>query len=184
MSDRIELQLGEAAKAFPFSSTEKCLSYLGQHFRHILNVAASVDDCSAGSELIRRHIFVHLDDNEDKFNLLILMVQKLYALVSGKIIPDDSDSLANHECLLPGHLINSFVKEKLQDVLGNLPIVMRADRNKNKVNVDLTDDAYVHTLITRGKYDVGIDRQLLVYIFIDIGIYVYGRRYRPPSDMP
>ena len=61
---------------------------------------------------------------------------------------------------------------------------MRADRNKNKVNVDLTDDAYVHTLITRGKYDVGIDRQLLVYIFIDIGIYVYGRRYRPPSDMP
>jgi hypothetical protein len=74
-------------------------------------------------------------------------VRKLYALVSGKIINDDSDSLANHEVMmrghfaacrmqhvrrlatqvmLPGHLIGAFVKEKLQDMLETLKLQVGA----------------------------------------------------------
>ena len=74
-------------------------------------------------------------------------MRKLYALVSGKIINDDSDSLANHEVMmrghfaacrmqhvrrlatqvmLPGHLIGAFVKEKLQDMLETLKLQVGA----------------------------------------------------------
>lgn len=45
------------------------------------------------------------------------MIEKLYALVSGEILPDNLDSLQNHEVLLPGHLYLMFLKEKLEESL-------------------------------------------------------------------
>ena len=32
------------------------------------------------------------------------MIDKLYALVAGEIMPENLDSLASHEILLPGHI--------------------------------------------------------------------------------
>ncbi|TYI89180.1 hypothetical protein E1A91_D03G036500v1, partial [Gossypium mustelinum] len=66
---------------------------------------------------LRNHIFVHLNDNNDKFNLLIFMVQKLFSLVDQTSAPDNSDSLQNQEILLSGHLITIYLKEKLEDWL-------------------------------------------------------------------
>ena len=49
----------------------------------------------------------------DKFNVICLMVDKLYALVDGIIEPDNLDSLSNQEILLPGHLYQMIIREKL-----------------------------------------------------------------------
>jgi DNA-directed RNA polymerase I subunit RPA2 len=38
------------------------------------------------------------------------MIQKLLALVAGDCVPDNPDSPMNHEILLPGHLIQMFLK--------------------------------------------------------------------------
>lgn len=38
------------------------------------------------------------------------MIQKLAALVGGDCCPDNADSPANHEVLLPGHLWGMFIK--------------------------------------------------------------------------
>ena len=45
------------------------------------------------------------------------MVEKLYSLVDGDIKPENLDSLAVHEVLLPGHLYLMILKEKLEDTL-------------------------------------------------------------------
>ena len=51
-----------------------------------------------------------VDDRSDetvgqqKFDLLILMLRKLYAFVTGDILEDNADSLMNQEILVPGHL--------------------------------------------------------------------------------
>ena len=62
----------------------------------------------AGQRLINEFIFVHLTgrpaEGQAKFDLLVYMVQKLYALSSGKILEDNPDSPMNQEILLPGHL--------------------------------------------------------------------------------
>ncbi|GLT64966.1 hypothetical protein SLA2020_374250 [Shorea laevis] len=67
--------------------------------------------------VLRDYIFVHLDDNDDKFNLLISMVQKLLSLIDQTCVPDNLDSLQNEEILLPGHIITIYLKEKLEDWL-------------------------------------------------------------------
>ncbi|CAN6678487.1 unnamed protein product [Malus baccata var. baccata] len=38
------------------------------------------------------------------------MVQKLFSLVDQTSVPDNPDSLQNHEVLLPGHLITIYLK--------------------------------------------------------------------------
>ena len=45
------------------------------------------------------------------------MMQKLYALVTGQCSPDNPDSPMHHEVLLPGVLMQTLFREKLQDAL-------------------------------------------------------------------
>jgi len=60
---------------------------------------------------------VHLSDNMDKFNYLLIMTEKLYALINNEIQPDNLDSLMNQEVLLPGHLYMMMMREKLEEIL-------------------------------------------------------------------
>ena len=46
-----------------------------------------------------------------------MMVDKLYALVDGDVKPENLDSSAVHEVLLPGHLYLMVLREKLEDIL-------------------------------------------------------------------
>lgn len=55
------------------------------------------------------------------------MVEKLYALVDGEIKPENLDSTAVHEVLLPGHLYLMILKEKLEDSLGYVKTKMMKD---------------------------------------------------------
>ena len=61
-------------------------------------------DVEIGSFLIESLIFVHLANNEDKFQTLCLMIEKLYAAVAGECEYDNLDSVSNQEVLLGGHL--------------------------------------------------------------------------------
>ena len=45
------------------------------------------------------------------------MIRKLFTFVENKCFNDNSDALMNHELLLPGHLINMYLKEKIEDSL-------------------------------------------------------------------
>lgn len=63
---------------------------------------------------------MHLRTPKDKFNTLALMIDKLYCLVNGEIGPENLDSLAVHEVLLPGHLYLMILREKLEDHLSFL----------------------------------------------------------------
>ena len=53
----------------------------------------------------------------DKFNYLLIMTEKLYALINNEIQPDNLDSLMNQEVLLPGHLYMMMLREKLEEIL-------------------------------------------------------------------
>ena len=63
----------------------------------------------------------------------------------------------NHELLLPGHLINMYVKEKLQDAL--LGVRMQAIRelrmNKNKCLLDCVTTKFYHRLLERQCTSIG-----------------------------
>ncbi|KAG8391300.1 hypothetical protein BUALT_Bualt01G0173600 [Buddleja alternifolia] len=96
---------------------DQCLQHIGEHFQPLMMGLEKESYSVVAEAVLRDYIFVHLDDNIDKFNLLIFMLQKLFSLVDQTSVPDNPDSLQNQEVLLPGHLITIYLKEKLQDWL-------------------------------------------------------------------
>jgi DNA-directed RNA polymerase I subunit RPA2 len=83
----------------------------------MLQVSEKLSDEQAGDLLLSRYIFVHLDKNEEKFELLLHMLRKLYAFVAGEAAEDNADALNNQEILLCGHLFTSMIKEKFEEFL-------------------------------------------------------------------
>lgn len=130
LSARVELILREANK-FAVYSRDEALAYLGKHFRFAMPyVYESMSNVEVGHMLLDEYVFVHLPKGEkgraQKVELLCLMLRKLYAFAKGEVREDNSDSVMNHELLLPGHLYLMILKEKLQDMLA----AMRANITK------------------------------------------------------
>ena len=62
----------------------------------------------AGMQLLREHVFIHLEHPADKLNLLLAMLNKLFALASGECCEDNPDALTHHEvCMEPLLLVVS-----------------------------------------------------------------------------
>ncbi|BES88059.1 Hypothetical protein polymerase [Nesidiocoris tenuis] len=59
-------------------------------------------------------ILTHLDGNEDKWNCLVFMVQKLFSFVRNKSAAEGVDSVMMQELLLGGHLYLQVLKDKLR----------------------------------------------------------------------
>ena len=113
--DRLQLMLLEAARLPEALHTpDQCLSFLGARFRPSLRPPARLTDAEVGRLLLRRHVLVHLaaEAVDAKWELLLLMLQKLYALAAERCAEDSPDSLVNQEMLLPGHLWLMIRQEK------------------------------------------------------------------------
>jgi DNA-directed RNA polymerase I subunit RPA2 len=128
--DRVEAAL-RALRALsePVGTQVQCLAYLGRRFRSQLGVpdAAAVSDEACGRALIDRYVLVHAPAAEAKWEVLLSMLQKLYALAAGRIAEDNADSLVNQEVLLPGHLLTMLVKERLGEVLQAAALAARKE---------------------------------------------------------
>ncbi|KAJ4969689.1 hypothetical protein NE237_002788 [Protea cynaroides] len=116
LGERVKIILDEVRNLSLFTH-HQCLRHIGEYFRHVMDGLETKRNSHVGEAVLREYIFVHLDNNNDKFNLLIFMLQKLFALVDQTAAPDNPDTLQFHEVLLPGHLITIYLKEKLQEWL-------------------------------------------------------------------
>jgi len=101
---------------------------------------------------VRRSLAIHLDDNEDKFNLYILMMQKLFSVVQKKCCVEGADGLMMHELLLGGHLYLQVIKEKMQGWLQLLKAVI-LKKAKSTMSFTLTTSKYkqVMFIVTKCK---------------------------------
>jgi len=113
---RVELMLADSQR-LGLVTQEDHLCYLGRHFRVVLEVDDDTSDAEAGRLLLQRHILVHCKSFSSKFQLLLLMLSKLYTLASGSCEADNPDALSNQELLLPGNLLMMFLSERIRDFL-------------------------------------------------------------------
>lgn len=132
LSDRVLMLLRDAKRyESALHSREAALAYLGARFKTVLDVPESFSDVQVGQNLLDRFVLVHLKPGaaggRDKYNLLILMLRKLYAFVAGAILEDNADSLANQELLLSGHLLQLFIKEKLYEFTQGIETSIKKD---------------------------------------------------------
>lgn len=117
ISERVEVLLNETKKRSLYSK-KQCLTYLGFLLKGIINETnPSLSNEEIGDIFLKEFIMIHCEDNNQKVNTFILMIQKLYALVNGSIEPDNLDALISHEILLSGHLYMMFFREKVDEVL-------------------------------------------------------------------
>jgi DNA-directed RNA polymerase I subunit RPA2 len=93
---------------------------------------------------------VHLDNPKDKFNTICLMIDKLYALVNGDILPENLDSTAVHEVLLPGHLYLMLLREKLEDSLSFMRTKMIKDLASSKTPSKIIELEYLKKNLENG----------------------------------
>lgn len=150
--------IGERAKIildelqnFSLYTRSQCLQHIGEHFQPLMTGLENKSYSDVADAVLRDYVFVHLDDNIDKFNLLILMLQKLFSLVDQTSVPDNPDSLQNQEVLLPGHLITIYLKEKLQDLLLRAKRALQDEVENNAKKFELSSLADVKKVIDKSS---------------------------------
>lgn len=79
-SIRMELLLRDF-KVFKLKTQDECLGYLGSLFRGYLPISDRTSDIDAGLLLIKRYIFVHVDNHAMKLECLLHMLRKLFSFV-------------------------------------------------------------------------------------------------------
>ncbi|XP_049533651.1 DNA-directed RNA polymerase I subunit RPA2 [Anopheles darlingi] len=99
---------------------QDCLRYLGMLFRMRLTLCSMpkwYTDEQAGVFLLRTCVLIHLDHNEDKFNLLVFMMHKLYAAVQGRCATESLDSVMMQEVIHGGHIYLKLLRELCMSTL-------------------------------------------------------------------
>ncbi|XP_006499088.1 DNA-directed RNA polymerase I subunit RPA2 isoform X1 [Mus musculus] len=119
-------------------SQKQVLNYLGECFRVKLSLPDWYPNVEAAEFLLNQCICIHLQSNTDKFYLLCLMTRKLFALARGECMDDNPDSLVNQEVLSPGQLFLMFLKEKMENWLVSIKIVL--DKRAQKANVSINNE--------------------------------------------
>ncbi|KAG4304220.1 hypothetical protein PORY_002401 [Pneumocystis oryctolagi] len=152
--DHVEILL-RIYKNYEIYNQKQTLEYLGEKFRVVLNLDDDLTYEEVGKELLKKVVFVHLQDNYDKFRLLIFMIRKLYSLVFGECCPDNPDSAQNQEILLGGFLYGMIIKEKIEDYLFSLKNTVLQDLRKLSSSVNFFDKKYISKLFQRVPNDIG-----------------------------
>ena len=127
VTERAELLLRTYKTVFNMHGRMSTRAYLGERFKHVLDVPQDLSNEATGTEFLRKIVLVHLGNvdvseaqDRDKFNQLLFMIRKLYAYVAGDCSADNPDAVSNQEVLLGGFLYGSILKEKLEEWLASL----------------------------------------------------------------
>ncbi|KAJ3188155.1 hypothetical protein HDU85_005304 [Gaertneriomyces sp. JEL0708] len=156
LTDRVELLL-RGFRRYAVHTRKQCLTYLGSKFAVMMDSPEDLYEDEVGVELLKRVVLVHLDDPREKFNMLIFMMQKLYALVAGECAADNPDSPQCQELLLPGHLYLAIMKEKMGDYLAAIKMQIQQDLRRTPASVDFADKKYLAKVLLKcgGAADIG-----------------------------
>jgi|TARA_B100001142_G_scaffold317492_1_gene358498 DNA-directed RNA polymerase I subunit RPA2 len=165
-SERMSIVLKETS-SLEIKTRNQALNYLGSQFRGKLEANQWETNVELGHQLLENFIFVHLNAERDRFKVIILMFQKLYSLVTGSCSADDPDSLMHHEILLPGYLLQIFVREKLHDLLKLIKEALQREWTEAQLCCKPSDPELLARVIAGSisKFDIG----KLVEYFIATG---------------
>ena len=154
MTDRVELLL-RTYKSYQLHGKARTRAYLGEKFRPVLDVPDDVPDVEAGTEFLRKIVLVHLGNTKvtesqdrDKFNMLLFMTKKLYALVAGECAVDNPDAISNQEILLGGFLYGMIIKERLEDWLLSIASVYR-EYVRNNETISFTSRNFMKIFVSK-----------------------------------
>lgn len=162
--DRLEMLL-RTYKIYGLVGRRKTRAYLGEKFRSVLDVPITMSDEEVGVKFLRKVVLPHLGNydvtesqNNDKFQQLLFMIRKLYALAAGECAVDNPDAVSNQEVLLGGFLYGMVLKERIQEWLISLGYlaVEWANRKGSKRFADPSfNTEFLSTIVRRSNETIG-----------------------------
>ncbi|GBN90523.1 DNA-directed RNA polymerase I subunit RPA2, partial [Araneus ventricosus] len=114
---------------------EQALNYLGEKFAVKLNLPSWYSPAEIAKFLLDQCICVHLETGEEKFNFLVLMIQKLFAVVKNECALESADNLMSQEILTPGSLYLIVLKERLYSWLTSVRVNIEKKLKSAKISV-------------------------------------------------
>ncbi|XP_066246685.1 DNA-directed RNA polymerase I subunit RPA2 [Euwallacea similis] len=119
---------------------EQCIAYLGKMFRAKLYECPEwFTDIEVGEFMLKKCILIHLNSNEDKFNMLVFMAKKLFNFAQDKCQIEGADAVMMQEVLQGGHLYLQIIKDKMQSWLNGLRLSILQLARVNKFNFTQQD---------------------------------------------
>lgn len=144
-------------------SQDDCKNYIGESFRiKMYEVPNWESNATVTDFMIKNCIMIHLDSYDDKFNALVLMTQKLYAMAKDKCQPENSDAVMMQEVLLGGHLYLQIVKEKLGAWLWGLKAMIQ--KKEKTSTVDRPFEMNLSTIMSCARLTGGLQAVLETFL--------------------
>ncbi|CAG0912450.1 unnamed protein product [Notodromas monacha] len=114
------------------------LKMLGNRLRPRVqqHLSPDLDDVSLARALLQRSLLPHLRTPELKFRMVVLMMQKLYALASNESSVEDTDSVYSWEVFLGGDIYVQVLKETMHRMLRVIrtTVLTKAERGGGPVD--------------------------------------------------
>ncbi|XP_053694116.1 DNA-directed RNA polymerase I subunit RPA2 [Sabethes cyaneus] len=102
-------------------SQEECKNYIGNVFRQKLYFLPPwYSNKEIADYMLKTCVLIHLDNDVDKFNLLVFMMQKLFTAAQGRCKTEGADSTMMQELLLGGHLYQKLLREHFSMFLNGM----------------------------------------------------------------
>jgi DNA-directed RNA polymerase I subunit RPA2 len=112
---RAVLMIKEFYLIFGNKSRTELKKFLGKIF-NLISPGEKDNELEWFEYILSRNVFVHLGmDNVKKFNLLIVMINRLISVQRGLTSEDNPDSFDSQEFLLPGNLLLIYLREKIEN---------------------------------------------------------------------
>ena len=98
-------------------SQEQAKEYIGRSFKEKVRyyIPAWYTHQEIADWLLDRCVAVHLEQPQDKYSIICVMIKKLFTYIQNKCVTEGVDSLMMHEIVLGGHLYLQLLKEKMSD---------------------------------------------------------------------
>ena len=164
VTDRLEMLL-RTYKVYGLVGRRKTRAYLGEKFRSVLDVPLTMADEEVGVKFLRKVVLPHLgnynvteEQNNDKFQQLLFMIRKLYALAAGECAVDNPDAVSNQEVLLSGFLYGMVLKERIQEwliSLGYLAIQWANTTGSRKFVDPSFNNDFISSIVRRSTETIG-----------------------------
>lgn len=140
--NRVERFLRSGSGGVQSRNPNSILSYFGEKFRHTFKSSIHMSSLDVGKYLLDRYIFSHCETGQEKFDLLIFMIRKVYYLSDGKIKGDNQDGTDNHEIMTAGELYLTYLKERLTNWTKTLKRILEMNIRMKPETVQLDKASY------------------------------------------
>lgn len=109
-------------KKHAVNNQQQAVEQLGSKLKTFQDIPSWWTDQQAGDNLIKYSVATHVESNEDKFNCIVLMLQKLFALAKAECAIENEDNPMFHEVFASGQIYFTLMLERIELLLSGLRI--------------------------------------------------------------